>query len=89
MAQADKSAPGLEVYYGVGGLASSYEYYYDRDKRYRNRLGLGVTGAIGLEYFFVPAAPLSLFIEANPYVEFAPSPFWIALIGGIGGRFVF
>lgn len=82
------NAPGLEFYYGVGGLLSARSYYYDNRDRYRTNAGLGLTGALGLEYF-IPKAPISLFIEANPYVEAFPAPFWITVGGGIGGRFVF
>ncbi len=83
-------ASGLEFYYGVGGLLSVRSYYYDdrRNDVYNTRAGLGVTGAVGLEYF-IPRAPISLFLEANPYVEVFPAPFWVNLGGALGGRFVF
>lgn len=88
------SAKGLEFYYGLGALLSSRGYYYDdngpgrKDDEYRTRFGLGPTGALGLEYF-IPNAPISLFLEANPYVELLPHPFYITLGAGIGGRFTF
>lgn len=85
-------AKGLEWYYGIGGLVSSRSYYYDdgpghREDRYRTALGLGPTGALGLEYF-IPNAPISLFAEVNPYFELIPRPY-ITLGAGIGGRFTF
>ena len=83
-------AGGLEFYYGVGGLLSVRSYYYDDRRRdvYNTRAGLGLTGAVGLEYF-IPRAPISLFLEANPYVEVFPAPFWVNLGGALGGRCVF
>ncbi len=87
-------AKGLEFYYGLGALLSSRGYYYDNngpgraDDRYRTVFGVGPTGALGLEYF-IPNAPISLFLEANPYVEILPQPFYITMGAGIGGRFTF
>jgi len=81
-------APGLEFYYGIGGMISARSYYYDKRERYRTRGGLGVTGAIGLEYK-IKGEPLAFFLEANPYVELIPAPFWVNLGVGIGGRYIF
>lgn len=86
------NAKGLEWYYGLGGLFSTRGYYYDapghKDDDYRTRVGVGATGALGLEYF-IPNAPISLFAEVNPYVEVVPQPFYITLGAGLGGRFTF
>jgi hypothetical protein len=81
-------AQGLEFYYGIGGMLSARSYYYDNKNQYRTRGGLGVTGALGLEYF-IPKAPIALFAEVNPYLEVFPAPFWINLGAGIGGRYIF
>jgi hypothetical protein len=83
-----KNAPGLQYYYGLGGMVSARSYYYDNHRSYRTSGGVGVTAALGLEYF-IPNSPITLFAELNPYVEFLPAPFWINLGAGIGGRFVF
>ena len=86
-----QNARGLEFYYGLGGLISARSYYYDdapRRNDYRTNVGLGATGAIGLEYF-IPDTPISLFVELNPYVEIVPAPLYITLGGSIGGRFIF
>lgn len=82
----DRSS-GVEWYYGIGGLLTNRTYYRDND-RTDSYFGVGATGALGLEWF-IPNAPISLFLEANPYVEVLPSPFYITLGGGIGGRFTF
>ena len=84
-----KNAKGLEWYYGLGGLVTTRGYYDDDDDdRYTNRISLGATGAIGLEWF-IPAAPISLFAELNPYVEIVPAPFYIGIMGALGARFTF
>jgi hypothetical protein len=82
-----KNGDGLQFYYGIGGMLSARSYYYDNRDRYRTRGGLGVTGAIGLEYFFL-STPIALFLEANPYVEVFPSPFWINVGGALGVRYI-
>ena len=88
------NARGLQYYYGFGGLATTRQYYRKDWKKnypddpYERRLGLGLTGALGIEYF-VPAAPISLFVELNPYVEVVPYPFYTGLGASIGGRFTF
>jgi hypothetical protein len=84
-------AKGLEWYYGLGAMVNSRDYYYDdkghRNDEYRQAIGLGPTGALGIEYF-IPNSPISLFGELNPYIELIPRPY-ITLAGGVGGRFVF
>ena len=85
---------GLQYYYGFGGLISSRQYYrkdwrtQSLNDRYVTRLGLGATGAVGIEYF-IPAAPIALFVELNPYLELIPYPFYTGLGASIGGRFTF
>ena len=82
-------ARGLEWYYGIGGLLTTRGYYDDgRDGNYTNRISLGATGALGIEWF-IPGAPISLFAEINPYVEVVPAPLYIGFLGALGGRFTF
>ena len=84
-----KNAKGLEWYYGFGGLLTTRGYYDDgRDGPYTNRISLGATGALGLEWF-IPAAPIAIYAEINPYVELFPAPFYIGIMGALGGRFTF
>jgi hypothetical protein len=83
-------AQGLQWYYGLGGQIGFRKYgwvdkgYYMED----TRVSLGATGIIGLEWF-IPNAPISLFVDATPYIEIVPSIFGINFQGGIGGRFNF
>lgn len=84
---------GLEWYYGIGAQVSSRRYYkkyngYWVTNEYDNKIALGVVGVIGLEYAF-SEAPFSLFLEATPYVELAPSTMWIDMQGSLGARFRF
>ncbi|SFC30032.1 hypothetical protein SAMN05421780_104169 [Flexibacter flexilis DSM 6793] len=84
---------GLGWYYGLGAQVASRSYY----KRYNNgwyyddyetRIALGAVGVLGMEYTF-DEVPLSVFLEATPYVELTPATLWIDLNGSIGGRFRF
>jgi hypothetical protein len=85
-----KFAPqGLEWNYGIGGLVSN-RYYSYRDKRREDgsRVGLGLLGTIGIEYF-IPRSPIDLFIEAQPYLEVTPYLFKPEILVNAGIRFVF
>lgn len=82
----DTSADGLQWYYGIGGNVNSRRYWYDHN-RYESRLGLGVNGAIGLE-FFIPGAPFSIYGDIVPSLSIVP---YVGLyfMGGIGARYTF
>jgi hypothetical protein len=84
------NANGLTWYYGLGGMFSSRRYYvYDSSTRvYSSNVALGATATVGLEYF-ISNTPISIFGDVSAYVEIVPSPFWINLPLGIGGRFNF
>ena len=88
-------AKGLQWYYGLGGqIGFRKDYWWDKNKytyEYysdETRLSLGATGMIGLEWF-IPKAPISLFVDVTPYVEVVPNIFGMSFQGGIGGRFNF
>jgi hypothetical protein len=88
-------AKGLQWYYGLGGQVGFRKYYWWDKSRYNyeyyaeeTRVSLGITGMIGLEWF-IPKAPISLFVDATPYIEIVPSVFGINFQGGIGGRLNF
>lgn len=88
-------AQGLQWYYGLGGQIGFRKYYWWDKNQYKyeyyteeTRVSLGATGMIGLEWF-IPKAPVSLFVDATPYIEIVPSIFGINFQAGIGGRFNF
>jgi hypothetical protein len=90
---------GLEWYWGLGGQLSSrrHYYYYDDDffKKYgwnngyyENRVALGANVLAGLEWT-IPSTPISLFSDLGVHIEIVPSPFWMNVPFGLGGRFSF
>ena len=95
-----KNADGLKWYYG-GGVqfrfqTVKYDYTYrmkgdnfwysGTDKE--NYIDLGLDGVIGLEYL-IPKSPVTLFAEADLFIELADDPFKFWMQGGLGGRFNF
>lgn len=90
--QKKTNSSGLQWYYGLGGQLTSRRYYYYKSGRnyyeYDSNISLGVTGMIGLEYF-IPSTPISLFVDASPYLEIFPAPFFLSLQAGLGGRINF
>ena len=87
-----KTVPSLQYYYGLGGLMAVRNYIRkDKDPdtdNYYSRVSFGPTAVLGLEWF-LPGAPIALFVELTPYVEIFPAPFYINPGAGIGGRFIF
>jgi hypothetical protein len=60
--------------------------YYDRDfDDERSALNLGLTGALGVEWF-IPQTPISLYVDFGPYIELVPSSLWIWFDSGLGVR---
>ncbi len=99
--KAVKNAPGLDWYYGFGGQLRSQRYWYSY--RYKPAPGndwvmvneesitevdLGLDGVIGLEYNF-EKAPVSLFVDANLFLEIVDNPFVFWPQFGLGARFRF
>jgi hypothetical protein len=84
----------LQYYVGVGPQARftrvwyRYEYNGRTYSEYFTDLDLGVDGVIGLEYTF-PSVPLSIFLDANIFVEVYDVPFWTYGQSGIGIRYNF
>ncbi|MES2733107.1 MAG: hypothetical protein V4714_15270 [Bacteroidota bacterium] len=81
-------AKGLKWYFGLGGQVTSRRYYYyykNNYDYYENNVSTGITGMIGLEYF-IPKSPISVFVDASPYIELFPSAFAPNIQVGIGGR---
>jgi hypothetical protein len=80
----------------------TYYYYYNEynlrgDDWWRSRflveeritdIDLGLDGVIGLEYKF-RNAPLSIFVDANVFVEIIDAPFWFYGQSGLGLRYNF
>jgi len=96
---------GLSWYAGFGGQIRTskliYEYRYrnyygnDKDDWYwvygsnsATDLDVGVDGVLGLEYTF-PKAPISLFADANLFVEIFDDPFIFWIQSGAGIRYNF
>ncbi len=92
---------GLEWYWGLGGQLSSRRFYYYHDddfyKKYgynysygyhENRVALGANALLGLEWT-IPSTPISLFTDLGLHIEIVPSPFWVNVPLGLGGRFNF
>jgi hypothetical protein len=76
---------GLDIYYGLGGQIGNRRYY-DRDfDDERSALNLGLTGALGVEWF-IPQTPISLYVDFGPYIELVPSSLWIWFDSGLGVR---
>jgi hypothetical protein len=93
------SVEGLEWYWGLGGqLSSRRHYYYYNDDYYKkygwgygyyeNQVALGANILAGLEWT-IPTTPISLFTDLGLHIEIAPSPFWVNVPLGLGGRFNF
>jgi hypothetical protein len=90
-----KGVDGLQWYVGVGGMVSSrrfyYRHYYNKNNWYwdnANRVALGATGILGLEWF-IPQTPISLNADLGLYMELFPATAWFNVPVGIGGRFNF
>lgn len=98
---AEEDTRGLEWYFGFGLQFRYQSYTYD----YRYKLegspnwiyasgarvaniDVGPDGVIGLEYSFAEL-PISVFVDATLFVEFADNPVRIWPQGGIGGRYNF
>jgi uncharacterized protein YgiM (DUF1202 family) len=97
-------AEGLKFYYGGGAQIRftpiTYRYYYDADGsgdwwnewNYQEErvtdIDLGLDGVLGLEYTF-RNAPVSVFLDANLFIELVNSPFLFSGQGGIGVRYNF
>jgi hypothetical protein len=85
--------PGLRWYIGFGGQVRTttyyyyYRYAYTDDERY-TRVNVGLDGIIGLEYTFKDV-PISVFLDANIYLEVVDDPFALDGQGGIGARYNF
>ncbi len=79
---------GLHWYAGGGIQFGSRRYRKDNNQRDENAFNLGLSGAIGIEYY-IPTTPLSAFLELGPYLELVPSPGWLGIDGGLGVRFNF
>ncbi|MDJ1470510.1 hypothetical protein QNI19_25660 [Cytophagaceae bacterium DM2B3-1] len=103
--KAIKGASGLDWYYGGGVQfrfdRTTYTYdfksYYGPGKndyvwvRTTDRpvfVDFGLDGIIGLEYKF-KKAPLSVFADANLYIELSHDPGWVNMQGGLGIRYNF
>jgi uncharacterized protein YraI len=84
----------LQFYYGGGGQVrlTNVHYWYEHRGFYgvdkRTYVDLGVDGKIGLEYTF-SEVPLSLFVDANLYLELYYKPLWATGMGGAGIRYNF
>jgi uncharacterized protein YraI len=84
----------LQFYYGLGPQARFtnvyYRYKYDGREYYERftDLDLGIDGVLGLE-FTIPNAPLSIFLDANIFVEVFDAPGWIHGQSGLGIRYNF
>jgi len=70
--------PEMPVYYGVGGRIKTGGTGDDR---------IGARVVAGLAYY-VPNAPLDVFVEIAPILDFAPSTDF-SINGGIGARYFF
>lgn len=92
------SAKGLQWYWGVGAQlrVNRYRYFYRYDAGNAwiynedtvTNVDFGADGIIGLEYT-LPKAPLSVFAEANLFIELADDFFNLYGQGGIGIRYNF
>jgi hypothetical protein len=92
------NAKGLSWYWGIGAQlrVKRYEFYYRYDAGnawiYQEdkvtNVDIGADGIIGLEYD-IPKAPLSIFADANLFLEIADDPFDLFGQGGIGIRYNF
>jgi uncharacterized protein YraI len=84
----------LQFYFGVGPQARftnvHYRYKYDGRDYYERftDVDLGIDGVLGLEYT-IPNAPLSIFLDANIFVEVFDAPGWMHGQSGIGIRYNF
>jgi len=96
---ANKIAPGLQIYVGLGLQARStglqYDYLYSGnglDNQFgrfeKNRFTLGQTTVIGIEYSYFHM-PISAFMEMALYTDVMLDPGWEKVQGGVGLRYVF
>jgi hypothetical protein len=93
------SVEGLEWYWGLGGQLSSRRHYYHYDDEffkkhgytygyYESQVALGANALLGLEWT-IPSTPISLFTDLGLHIEIVPTPFWVNVPLGLGGRFNF
>lgn len=87
-------AKNLQFYYGLGPQARFTNVYYrykfdgrDYYERFTD-IDLGIDGVLGLEYT-IPGAPLSIFLDANVFVEVFDAPGWFQGQSGLGIRYNF
>ena len=95
-----KDAEGLKWFYGGGLQLRSQTVRYDYMYRYSGSsiwlsasdkttyIDLGIDGVVGLEYL-IPESPITLFAEADLFIELLDDPFKFWFQGGVGGRFNF
>lgn len=96
---ASKLLNGLQWYIGAGWqirrLGIEYEYFLEISlnenqigKFDLNRLTMGPTGALGLEYAYFEL-PISAFLEIEVFSDVVEDPGWMRFQGGVGIRYVF
>ncbi len=71
----------------IGSWDKDWEKWHYVQER-RTDVDLGVDGVIGLEYTF-KEAPISIFGDANLFLEIVDAPMFIYGQGGIGARYNF
>lgn len=81
------------LFYQYGGGVLFHAATYDSstiDFRVEKRtfLGAGLQANSGLVYRF-KALPIHVYVEATPYVEVAPAPLELNILGGVGIRYEF
>jgi hypothetical protein len=74
---------GGEFFFSEGGHASGNHYFDTSDSSF----GLGIRVPLGAEWF-IPRAPLGIFVELVPGLGVIPGTFGF-LQGGIGARYYF
>lgn len=89
---------GFSWYYGFGAQvrSSSYYYYYSytdgnnvlQGRKRRESIGLGGDAVLGIEYIF-NSIPLTIFYDANIYMEAFRHPFYTKVQSGLGIRYNF
>jgi hypothetical protein len=70
--------PEMPVYYGIGGRIKTGGHGDDR---------IGIRGVWGLNYY-LPDAPIDLFVELAPILDFSPTTDF-SINGGLGARYFF
>ena len=73
-----KSEAKVPIYYGIGGRFKAAD---------RTDARLGARGVVGIAYF-LPSAPIDLFFEVAPILDFAPATEF-SVNGGFGARYFF